>query len=289
MLNQILILVRMKKITSEKLTKRLVRYGALTTAMVGLTDLNGQIKYTDITDVGGPGQGVGIDLDGLDGLYEFFILHGSNTAGTLGALYCVPFGSNAVLGSSAGFIYPFALDSGDPISAANINWIAQTGTSYSLNYQTMNFVSCYGGAGNSNWCGVVDKYLGLRFELADGTHYGWARLSVDLSTFNWTLFDYAYNEEVDAPINAGQTTLGIDDNNLSKVKVVGLDKSIGLYNLTDVSNYSVYTLTGQKVLNGTTGNRDHMIEAASLSSGVYIVELGDTKSNAVIRKKVVLE
>ncbi|RIA10645.1 putative secreted protein (Por secretion system target) [Flavobacteriaceae bacterium MAR_2010_72] len=282
----------MKKITPQKLSKRLVQYGALTTAMIGVTDINGQIKYTDISDVGGPGQGVGIDLDGLDGFNEFFLLHGSNTAGTQGALYLVPFGSNAALGSIAGpynLTYPFALNNGDIISAGNINWIAQTGTSASLNYQTMNFVSCYGGTGNSNWCGVTDKYLGLRFELSDGTHYGWARLDVDLTSFNWTLYDFAYNETVDAPINAGQTTLSIEDNALSKVRVVALHKSIGLYNLKAATDYKLYNMTGQEVLEGTTNNYDYVIEATTLASGVYIVELGNTESNAIIRKKVVLQ
>lgn len=282
----------MKKITPQKLYKRLVQYGALTTAMIGATDINGQIKYTDIADVGGPGQGVGIDLDGVDGFNEFFLLHGSNTAGTLGALYFIPFGSNAALGSIAGpynLVYPFALNSGDPISAGNINWIAQSGTSASLNYQTMNFVSCYGGTGNSNWCGVTNKYLGLRFELSDGTHYGWARLDVDLTSFNWTLYDFAYNETVGGPITAGQTTLSLEDNALSKVKVIALHKSIGIYNLYTNTNYKLFNMTGQEVLNGTTDNRDYVIEATTLASGIYIVELGDNKSNTVIRKKVVLQ
>ena len=48
-------------------------------------------------------------------------------------------------------------------------------------------------------------------------------------------------------------------------------------------------MTGQEVLKGSTNQGDHVIEATSLASGVYIVELGDTKTNAFYRKKVVLQ
>ena len=47
-------------------------------------------------------------------------------------------------------------------------------------------------------------------------------------------------------------------------------------------------MTSQEVLKGTTNNRDYVIEAPSLSSGVYVLELTDTNSKGVIRKKVVL-
>ena len=53
------------------------------------------------------------------------------------------------------------------------------------------------------WEGKVDKYLGLRFQINGQTHYGWARLDV-LSTFKWTIKDYAYNAIHDQPILAGQ-------------------------------------------------------------------------------------
>jgi hypothetical protein len=84
-------------------------------------------------------------------------------------------------------------------------------------------------------------------------------------------------------------TLSIEDNALSKIKVVALNKSIGLYNLPAFSNYNLYNMSGQEVLKGSTNEREYVIEASSLASGVYIVELGDTNTNAVIRKKVVLQ
>jgi hypothetical protein len=48
-------------------------------------------------------------------------------------------------------------------------------------------------------------------------------------------------------------------------------------------------MTGQEVLKGSTNERDFVIEVPTLASGVYILELGDTNTNVVIRKKVVLQ
>ena len=39
----------MKKITPQKLSKKLAQYGALSMAIAGVADANGQIVYTDIT------------------------------------------------------------------------------------------------------------------------------------------------------------------------------------------------------------------------------------------------
>ena len=106
----------------------------------------------------------------------------------------------------------------------------------------------------------------------------------------WEVLDFAYEQTSGVGINAGDgLPLSTDDNVFNKIKVVALNKSIGLYNLPSSSNYNLYNMTGQEVLKGTTNQRDYVIEASSLASGVYIVELGDTNTNAVIRKKVVLQ
>ena len=182
------------------------------------------------------------------------------------------------------YYYPFALDFNDPISAA-ATW--QTHSSQIMEYQ------CYR---SSQWCyGVTDKYLGLRFKIGTNTHYGWIRLDVDITTANWKIKDYAYNATLSAipnqgePILAGEgLPLGIDDNVFSKIKIVALNKSIALFNLPQTTNYKLFTITGQSVLDGKTDNDTYVIDAKTLSSGIYIIELKDANSKAVIRKKIVL-
>ena len=84
-------------------------------------------------------------------------------------------------------------------------------------------------------------------------------------------------------------TLSNDENVYSKIKVLALNKTIGLYNLPASTSYNLYNMTGQEIMKGSTNQREYVIEASTLASGVYIVELGDANTNAVIRKKVVLQ
>ena len=290
----------MKKITSQKLSKRLSQYGALSVAVAGISALNAQeeIVYTNIADLSGSGSYLDLHMD-ADGIVDFQI---ANFAGaSYDVLVFRPAGSgyynsNEVLGFRSGYLlYPFALTDGVTISNTVSGSSSNKGGSGSWIggnfYQTMNWNSC--GYSYSNWCDVTDKYLGLRFKIGSNTHYGWARLDVPLAASSgsgWVLKDVAYNSTPNATIKAGQTTsLGIENNILNQVKVVALSKSIGLYNLPDVSRYSVINMTGQQVLKGETQNKDYVIEATSLASGVYIVELNDINSDAVLRKKVVLQ
>ena len=56
--------------------------------------------------------------------------------------------------------------------------------------------------------GVTDRYLGLKFQINGETHYGWARLSVQVSQLHitGTLTGYAYETIPGKGIVAGRTT-----------------------------------------------------------------------------------
>ncbi|MGM5468691.1 T9SS type A sorting domain-containing protein [Flavobacteriaceae bacterium LMO-SS05] len=274
----------MKKTTHKNLSKRLVKYGALSVALAGLTDVNGQIVYTDPPDSGGSDYLIDLNGDFND---DFKIIYKSS----VNALGIQAIGSyNAVLGSeSNSFQYPFALSNNAIISSAQTTWINGS-------FQLMNQNSCAFPISNKQWCDVTDKYLGLKLFVDGGpgsandkTYYGWARLNVPKDASGWMIKDFAYNSTPDELITAGQTVLDIDDNVFSKIKVVALNKSIGLYNLPEATKYNVYNMTGLVVLKGSTENRDHVIETPTLASGVYVLELTDTNSKGVIRKKVVLQ
>jgi len=286
----------MKKTTSQNLSLRLTQYSALTVALATATEVNAQelIEYTNIDDFSGTiNQYYPLDLDN-DGNVDFRIYGFGIGGGTTSAGLAIFNGSlnqglpiilsNSFLGSNATFVYPFALNIDDIIGPVQNTWFSAFNSNGS-----MNFNNCNEGMGGSNWCGVSDKYLGLRFKIGANTHYGWARMDVSADAFTWTVKDYAYHLDPDTTILAGQTTtLGINDNYLSKIKVVALNKSIGIYNLPAATDYKLYNMAGQELMKGTTENKDYAIEATNLSSGVYIVELSDAKSNTVIRKKVVL-
>lgn len=72
------------------------------------------------------------------------------------------------------------------------------------------------------WANVRNRYLGLKFEIAGQTHYGWARLSVQRQEFHLTatLTGYAYETVPNKAINAGQTT-GDDDDSSTQSSSLG--------------------------------------------------------------------
>ena len=47
-------------------------------------------------------------------------------------------------------------------------------------------------------------------------------------------------------------------------------------------------MTGKEVLNGTASGNDYVIEANALANGIYIIELEDVNTKAVLRKKLIL-
>lgn len=280
----------MKKTTPQKLSNRIAQYSALTVAMAGIADANGQIYYSGILDDTVFNDTYSLDLDG-DGNIDFKIDHSYYSSGYINDLFInrVFNTQNGILGSvitgpNFDYMYPFALSEG-LISSGDNNWNIDSGNMY-LNLRSCNYLT------NSNWCNgeseSTKKYLGLRFEFSGEIHYGWARLEIGTNPSDWVIKDYAYNETAGESITVGQETLDINDNVFTNVKIIALNKSIALYNLPQATNYKLYTMTGKKVLDGNIANNTYVIEANTLATGVYIIELEDTDSKAVIRKKIVL-
>lgn len=273
----------MKKTTSSKLTKKLASYGALTAAIVGVTDAQGQaIVYTDITDfTGGAGDEYLLDLDN-NGTNDFRIHANSSSSANL---YLQPLtASNEALGSGGGsFAYPFALSNGAAVSAsASGGWY---NNSYSGGYMSLN----YGAGAYGNFYNVTDKYIGLRFNISGNTHYGWIRLDVGQSGTSWTVKDFAYMNSPGLGIAAGQQALSTDAFGMNTISIVANKQNITLYNLPNQTNYNLFSLTGKLVLQGTANSGNtYTIESNSLASGVYIVQLTDTTTNATISKKITL-
>jgi hypothetical protein len=64
------------------------------------------------------------------------------------------------------------------------------------------------------WVNVTNRYLGLKFQIDGKTHYGWARMTVQLPgnfLINATLTGYAYETIPGKAILAGQTEGQADD------------------------------------------------------------------------------
>jgi len=59
-----------------------------------------------------------------------------------------------------------------------------------------------------NWRGNQTGYLGLRFAIGPSTHYGWAEVSVAEPNFQVTLLRFAYDDQSDTAILAGDVGAG---------------------------------------------------------------------------------
>ncbi len=80
----------------------------------------------------------------------------------------------------------------------NLTW----GNSYYGTYLGGNYsYNKYG-----DWPGKTG-YLGLSFDPGDGTHYAWAKLTMPEDAGYLTIDGYAYETQIDTPIDAGQTPL----------------------------------------------------------------------------------
>jgi len=272
----------MKKTTSKKLSNRLLKYSAFSAAILGAANASGQIVYTDIPDETVlPGSTYALDLNNdLTGDLAFTINTAANFAfmQTISGTAATVYNSNGFVGFSAGpYNYPSNLAAGDLINGTNGIFSARGDFNYS---------SC--GYSGSQFCDGLDGYVGLTLVVGANTYYGWVRIQVASDTSNMIIKDYAYNSTPGEAINAGQTTLGVDDFLLNNTKIVALNKSIAISNLINSTDYNLYSITGKSVLNGSINDHTYVIEANSLANGVYILELNDTETNAVIRKKVIL-
>lgn len=274
----------MKKTTSEKLSNRLLKYGAFSAAILGTANASGQIVYTDIADetVDGANPRYAIDLNndatgdylfGANGTNFAFIFPVSSSSAST-------FNSNLIVGfTSAPYNYPSNLSAGTIIDAANPTFDGARGD--------FNYSSC--GYPGSQFCDGMDGYVGFHFYVGANLHFGWARIQVDPSGGSIIVKDYAYESTPNTAIEAGQTLSTNEFALANSVYVTCKDKIVTISNLQGDASYNIYSLDGKSVLNGTTRLESQEINANNLASGIYIVEVIDASKNATARKKIVIE
>jgi hypothetical protein len=107
-------------------------------------------------------------------------------------------------------LYPYALNQNEIINADK-NFLGGS------NAQTLGYGIFYSGSTSNIYLGNFvaggsEAYVGLRLDLNGATHYGWARIQVDLGMI--TLKDYAYNStaatEIITPSKAVVNVVGSD-------------------------------------------------------------------------------
>lgn len=256
----------MKKITSksEKFSKRLLQYSALSVAALGVADANGQIVYTDVDPDEVLNVGDDFIVDFTAAGTEFNISNPDGLAGGNAAIVFPSSGGAFVGMTSAGFEYPALMAQGDIVDGAA--GFTTTGVRGDLNYYGCAYT-------NSQWCGdVVDGYLGVRFTFSGNTHYGWIRLDTDVTGSGLiTVKDFAYEATPDTAIEAGET-LSTEDNTIAGFNHFynASTKQLNLSANEAFSNISLYNLLGQEVIAKDLSSNNEIVDMSTVKDGVYI-------------------
>jgi hypothetical protein len=190
---------------SELFNQRLHMYSVAAGATgVGLLALaqpaSGEIVYTpaDVTISARVLHSYPLDLNG-DGTIDVLLNASSrqsiDQSGGTSRIVAEPVPGNGVAGYGG---HALALKAGQPIGFGRkfsgflmATLVTFIGTEFQFHGQ---------------WANVVNRYLGLKFQVDGQTHYGWARLSVGGKTLQAKLTGYAYETIPNAPIVAGKTS-----------------------------------------------------------------------------------
>jgi hypothetical protein len=187
-----------------------IRSGIAILLMSG-TLAEGAVIFSDVDDFIVPWSGGGntviipVDIDS-NGADDFYF------RSTATQVDVIPFGNNTVYSTAA--IPPdqggltTALSPGQLIGE-NIHpfeWLAlEVNPSRDVGSTLLHCVGVGGQLGCLGEFRAVEAYIGLQFEAADGTHFGWLRFD-STTAFGFpggTVRDWAYEVEVGGPIRAG--------------------------------------------------------------------------------------
>ncbi len=189
---------------SESLHQRLNSY-ALAASAAGVSLLafakpaEGKIVYMRAHQPIALNTQVNLDLN-HDGITDFTFKDGWGQIDRVGYLCLDAFWRNGVWASQAGYIAS-ALPAGIRVSS-NAPFAPGSMEQMAAIMNTGGQSSDFG-----PWCGVRNRYLGLKFAIGSSTHFGWARLSVAClpTGILGTLTGYAYETIPNKPIITGKT------------------------------------------------------------------------------------
>jgi hypothetical protein len=235
-------------------------------------NLNAQIIYTDIIDAT-PSATYPLDLNN-DNQTDFMIQFGGS-AGMAGVM-CYPQNNNAYAGNFVIDTYlPWALSESDNICDSLATW-----------YNANNPGTIAMGSSIGNWVGATDKYLALKLIVGGNTFFGWARFDVLESSASFTIKDYAFESTPNTCIQAGQTSLGLNENsnkNDFSIFPNPCNSSTTIKTKVNLNNatITIYNAFGQalKQVKNISGHTISLYRE-NLPSGLYFIGL--TEENKII-------
>jgi hypothetical protein len=192
---------RLSQSTQQRLNSYALTASAAGVGIVALTlPAEAKIVYTSTHQVIKKGVSYNLDLN-HDREIDFTLqVKGSaNTSSSFIFLSAKPAAGNGVRGFG-----------GEPGWASALKFGSAVGPYQYFPGQAMAEVDRSAGSGiyyAGSWLNVKNRYLGLQFKIGGKIHYGWARLSVQVtrSAITATLTGYAYETIANKAIHAGHT------------------------------------------------------------------------------------
>ncbi len=180
----------MKKNFTESLDSMLLKYSIAASAVIlGAKDANAQVVVTNAHDaiVNSSTTPFAIKFNGINTTItiKFASTPAYKNIFVSAASSGVSFRANSKLGAEN---YIKALPSNTAISAGNID-LHKRMTNSSRNELAQNSNS------GTQWNGVSNKFMGVRFKLGSKTYYGWVYMSVASGRTSATIHSYAYNDQ----------------------------------------------------------------------------------------------
>lgn len=275
---------------NSTIENRLAKYSAVAGIVVASSALNAQVQYVDVnpdqvvTNASGPFL-LDLNADATpDMIFAVSVITGSFTSSSYNVLYTGNFpvvGGAFIAGASTWQSYPEVgmLNAGVTVDAA-ANWAGGSygfmGYNVVFTIPPLSFTSTVTEGG---WLGAGDKFIGMSFQAAGNTHYGWVRCNVAANGSTITIKDYAYQATPNCAINTGVQTgaacsTGIEDAELEAKVHVKNNFEFATVNVTpDLigGTLRMTNIMGQEMVNQIINDVNTQVDFANLSSGVYMI------------------
>jgi hypothetical protein len=207
---------------------RLAWYAAAAAGVLGVAPSAGaQIVYTDLVPDGIAEDtedindtlavGPRVDFDG-DGDIEIIFGEDTGRFYTVGASVGAPEGPDEMVGLIATLV-PFGTGLYAYPIAMNAGAMVQDGADLITGYPLFTFT--FTGSDPNLWVGAGDAYVGVKFQLDDGQHFGWIRCEMPTNG-RLIIKDFAYESAVNTPIAAGDVGTATEPGALPEGYLFGL-------------------------------------------------------------------
>lgn len=277
---------------------KLARFSAVAGAVIAGGSVNAQLVYTDVNP--------DIIVDTASGPYDLdfngdvvadlslMVVHQAGAGTYSGFTYTyqgsaaavqTPAGNGVLMiasGSSSSMVVA-PMNNGDLIDNA-----AQFASSGALGVDvlvTIPVISYTYQFSQGAWLGVSDKFLGVKFMIGANTHYGWARLDVSAGADTIRVKDYAYNQNADLPLLAGQT-VGLDGVAVDNKVTIKTTLNEAYINVTpDLigGRIAFVNMAGQEVKSVEITDINTKVPFEGIETGIYMVA-AQFESGSVTKK-----